>query len=129
MPSKNQKVIGVKVSEKEFAMIETYANTHNISVSALFRLFMNDLLNGNINLEKGELKLGVNPIGYADSEELDTLFGQKVDRKLEKLRERGYPENFIYSLKEQILNGLDSQIDMLPKRFDARRMKDNNCGC
>lgn len=129
MPSKNQKVIGVKVSEKEFAMIETYANTHNISVSALFRLFMNDLLNGNINLEKGELKLGVNPIGYADSEELDTPFGQKVDRKLEKLRERGYPENFIYSLKEQILNGLDSQIDMLPKRFDARRMKDNNCGC
>ena len=129
MPSKNQKVIGVKVSEKEFAMIETYANTHNISVSALFRLFMNDLLNGNINLEKGELKLGVNPIGYADSEELDTLFGQKVDRKLEKLRERRYPENFIYSLKEQILNGLDSQIDMLPKRFDARRMKDNNCGC
>ena len=129
MPSKNQKVIGVKVSEKEFAMIETYANTHNISVSALFRLFMNDLLNGNINLEKGEFKLGVNPIGYADSEELDTPFGQKVDRKLEKLRERGYPENFIYSLKEQILNGLDSQIDMLPKRFDARRMKDNNCGC
>lgn len=129
MPSKNQKVIGVKVSEKEFAMIETYANTHNISVSALFRLFMNDLLNGNINLEKGELKLGVNPIGYADSEELDTPFGQKVDRKLEKLCERGYPENFIYSLKEQILNGLDSQIDMLPKRFDARRMKDNNCGC
>ena len=129
MPSKNQKVIGVKVSETEFAMIETYANTHNISVSALFRLFMNDLLNGNINLEKGELKLGVNPIGYADSEELDTPFGQKVDRKLEKLRERGYPENFIYSLKEQILNGLDSQIDMLPKRFDARRMKDNNCGC
>ena len=129
MPSKNKKVIGVKVSEKEFAMIETYANTHNISVSALFRLFMNDLLNGNINLEKGELKLGVNPIGYADSEELDTPFGQKVDRKLEKLRERGYPENFIYSLKEQILNGLDSQIDMLPKRFDARRMKDNNCGC
>ena len=129
MPSKNQKVIGVKVSEKEFAMIETYANTHNISVSALFRLFMNDLLNGNINLEKGELKLGVNPIGYADSEELDTPFGQKVDRKLEKLRERGYPENFIYSLKEQILNGLDSQIDMLPKRFDARRMKDSDCGC
>lgn len=129
MPSKDSRVIGVKVNEKEFQMIETYANTHNISISALFKLFMNDLLNGNINLEKGELKTGVNPIDYAVCEELDTPFGQKVERKLDKLRERGYPDSFIYSLKEQILSGLDSQIDMLPKKFDARKIKDNDCGC
>lgn len=129
MPSKDSKVIGIKVSEKEFQMIETYANTHNISVSALFKLFMNDLLNGNIELEKGELKTGVNPNGYAICEEIDTPFGQKVDRKFDRLRERGYPENFIYSMKEQILNGIDSQIDMLPKKFDARRMRDSDIGC
>lgn len=129
MPSKDTKVIGVKVSEKEYQMIETYANTHNISISALFKLFMNDLLNGNINLEKGELKIGVNPNGYAVCEELDTPFGQKVDRKFDKLRDRGYPEMFISSMKEQILSGIDSQIDMLPKKFDARRMKENDNGC
>lgn len=129
MPSKDKKVIGVKVSEKEFQAIETYANTHNITISALFKLFMNDLLNGNINLEKGELKLGVNPIGYAVYEELDTPFGQKVDRRFDRLRERGYPEMFISSMKEQILSGIDSQIDMLPKKFDARKMRDSDCGC
>jgi len=100
-----------------------------MTISAILSLCIRALIDGDMTIEKGELKLGVDPIGYAVSEELDTPFGQKVDRKLDKLRERGYPENFIYSLKDQILNGLDSQIDMLPKKFDARRMKDNDCGC
>lgn len=129
MPSKDKKVIGVKVSEKDYQRIETYANTHNISISAMVKLYFDALETGEISIEKGELKIGVNPIGYAVSEEIDTPFGQKVDRKLDKLRERGYPENFIDSMKEQILNGLDAQIDMLPKRFDARKMKNNDCGC
>lgn len=129
MPSKDKKVIGVKVSEKDYQRIETYANTHNISISAMVKLYFDALETGEISIEKGELKTGVNPIGYAVSEEIDTPFGQKIDRKFDKLRERGYPENFIYSMKEQILNGLDAQIDMLPKRFDARKMKNNDCGC
>ena len=79
--------------------------------------------------ENREEEKGVTPISYAVSEEIDTPFGQKIDRKLDKLRERGYPESFIYSMKEQMLSGLDSQIDMLPKKFDSRRLKDNDCGC
>ena len=129
MPSKNKKVIGVKVSEREYQMIETYANTHNISISALMGLCIEGLLNGDIEIEKGELKIGVNPNGYGICESFDDPFGEKVDRKFDKLRDRGYPERFIDSMKEQILNGIDSQISMLPKRFDLRRMKDNDCGC
>ena len=129
MPSKDKKVIGVKVNEKDYQRIETYANTHNISISAMVKLYFDALETGDISIEKGELKIGVNPNGYAVSEEIDTPFGQKIEKKLDKLRERGYPENFIYSMKEQILNGLDSQIDMLPKKFDARRMKNDDCGC
>ena len=129
MPSKDKKVISAKVSEKEFQMLETYANTHNMTISAILSLCIKALVDGEIEIEKGELKTGVDPIGYAVCEELDTPFGQKIEKRLYKLRERGYPDNFIYSLKEQILNGLDSQIDMLPKRFDARRMKDSDCGC
>ena len=125
MPSKDKKVISAKVSEKEFQMLETYANTHNITISAMISLCMSGIMNGDISIEKGELKTGVDPIGYAVFEESDTPFGQKVDRKFEKLRERGYPENFIYSMKEQILNGIDAQIEMLPKRFDSRRMRDD----
>lgn len=129
MPSKDKKVVSAKISESEYQRIEMYANTHNISISAMITLCLNGLLNGDLDIQKGELKTGVDPIGYAVSDDLDTPFGQKVDRKLERLIERGYPENFIYSMKEQILNGLDAQIDMLPKRFDARKMKNNDCGC
>ena len=129
MPSKDRKVIGVKVTDKEAQAVEVYANTHNISISALFKLCIDSLLNGDIDVEKGELKIGVNPIGYADCEELDTPFGQKVDRRLDKLRARDYPETFIYSIKEQMLSGLDNQIDMLPKKFDARRMRNDDGGC
>lgn len=128
MPSKDKKVIGVKVNELEYQKIETYANTHNMSISAIMNLCIKALLDGDIEIEKGELKLGVNPIGYAVCEESETPFGVKVDRKLDKLRERGYPESFIYSLKEQMLSGLDSQIDMLPKKFDSRRVRDEY-GC
>ena len=129
MPSKDKKVVSAKISESEYQRIEMYANTHNISISAMVKLYFDALESGEISIEKGELKIGVNPIGYAVCEEIDTPFGQKVDRKFDRLRERGYPENFIYSMKEQILSGIDSQIDMLPKKFDARRMKDNDCGC
>ena len=129
MPSKDKKVIGVKVNEKDYQRIETYANTHNMTISAILSLCIRALIDGEIRIEKGELKTGVDPIGYAVSEEIDTPFGQKIEKKLDKLRERGYPDNFIYSLKEEILNGLDNQISMLPKKFDARRMKNDDCGC
>ena len=129
MPSKDKKVIGVKVSEKDYQRIETYANTHNISISAMVKLYFDALETGDISIEKGELKIGVNPNGYAVSEEIDTPFGQKIEKKLDKLRERGYPDSFICSLKEQILNGLDNQISMLPKNFDARRVKNDYAGC
>lgn len=129
MPSKDKKTISAKVSEKEFQMLETYANTHNITISAILSLCIKALLDGDLRIEKGELKTGVDPIGYAVCEELETPFGQKIEKKLDKLRERGYPDSFIYSMKEQILSGLDNQIEMLPKHFDARRMRDNDCGC
>lgn len=129
MPSKDKKVIGVKVNEKDYQKIETYANTHNISISAMIKLYFDALETGEISIEKGELKIGVNPIDYAVSDDSDTPFGQKIEKKLDKLRERGYPDNFICSIKEQILNGLDNQISMLPKKFDARRIKNEEYGC
>ncbi len=129
MPSKDKKVIGVKVNEKDYQKIETYANTHNISISAMIKLYFDALETGEISIEKGELKIGVNPIDYAVSDDSDTPFGQKIEKKLDILRGRGYPDNFICSIKEQILNGLDSQISMLPKKFDARRMKNEEYWC
>ena len=123
------KVISAKLTEREYNQLETYASGHNMSISAIIKLLITELLNGTLEVEKGELKMAVDPDGYAVCEELDTPFGQKVDRRFDRLRERGYPEMFISSMKEQILSGIDSQIDMLPKKFDARKMKDSDCGC
>lgn len=127
MPSKDKKTISARISEKDFEMIETYSNTHNISISAIMSLCIKAFNDGDIRIEKGELKTGVDPIGYGISEEIDTPFGQKIDRKFDKLRERGYPEAFIDSMKEQILNGIESQLDLLPKKFDMRKMRDMEC--
>ena len=127
MSDKN-KVISAKITEATYARLEVYSSTHNVSIAAVIKLFINALLDGEIEVEKGELKMAVDPIGYAVSEDLDTPFGKKVDRRFEKLRERGYPERVIEMMKEQILAGLDSQIDLLPKKYDPRRMRDD-CGC
>lgn len=128
MSDKGKKVISAKINVDEAEWLEKYADTHNISISALMKLFIDSLVHGEMVVEKGELKTVVDPIGYAVSDDFEDRFGLKVDRKFDKLRKRGYPERFIEAMKEQILNGIDSQIDMLPKRFDARRMKDD-CGC
>lgn len=124
MPSKDKRVISVKVSEQDYQMLETYANTHNMTISALMSLYIKALDEGDIEIEKGEIKIGVDPIGYAVSDD----FGSKIERRLDRLRENGYPESYISMIKEQMIVGLDAQIEMLPKKYDARRMKEE-IGC
>lgn len=122
MPSKDKRVIGAKLNEYECQMIETYANTHNLSVSALIGILVKGVLGGDIEIEKGELKIGVNPISCAD------YFTQRIDDRLNDLRERNYPESFIEKMKDEIVNGLDTQISMLPKEYDPRRSRNYDCG-
>lgn len=119
MPSKNTSVISARVKDETAVKLGEIAEDRGITIARLIDEMVCEY----------EGRKGVTPDGYAVCDDSDTPFGQKVNRKLEKLTERGYPENFIYSIKEEILNGLDTQIDMLPKRFDSRRMRDTDCGC
>lgn len=121
-----KKVVSTKLTEEELRRLEIVANRENMSVAAIIKLCINSIINNEIELEKGELKMAVDRIEYA---EYDTSFGEKVEQKLNKLREREYPERFIESLKEQILTGLDAQIEMLPKRFNPKRMRNDDWGC
>lgn len=121
-----KKVVSTKLTEEELRRLEIVANRENMSVAAIIKLCINSIINNEIELEKGELKMAVDHIEYA---EYDTPFGEKVEQKLNKLREREYPERFIESLKEQILSGLDAQIDMLPERFNPKRVKSDDWGC
>lgn len=120
-----KKVVGIKVGAEDYRRLEIIADRENMSISAILKLCVNAIINNEIELEKGELKLGVNYV----CKDLDTPFGEKVEQKLNKLREREYPERFIESLKEQMLTSLDAQIEMLPKKFNSKRMKSDDWGC
>lgn len=120
MPSKNKKVASAKINEYEYQMLETYANTHNLSISALIGILVKGVLGGDIEIEKGELKIGVDPISYAENDN----FALRIEANLNELRDREYPERFIESMKEQIISGLAAQISMLPKKYDSRRIND-----
>ena len=119
-----KKVVSTKLTEEEVKRLEIVANRENMSIAAIIKLCINAIINNEIELEKGELKMAVDRIEYAD-----TSFGEKVEKKLNKLREREYPERFIESIKEQILSGLDEQIDMMPKKFNPKRMRNDEWGC
>jgi len=123
MPSKDKKVIGVKVSERQHEMIETYANTHNLSISALMSLCIEGLINGDIEIEKGELKLGVNPNGYAVPECFDIpIYESKIEKAIDGLAEKGYPDRLKKNVEEQILESLRNM-----PRYDPRRTRDDPC--
>lgn len=124
MPSKDKKVVSAKINEYECQMLETYASTHNLSISALIGILIKGVLGGDIEIEKGELKIGVYPISYAENDD----FAQRVEDNLNELRDREYPERFIESMKEQIISGLAAQISMLPKKYDSRRIRNDDCG-
>lgn len=121
----DKKVIGLKIGAEDYKRVEIIADRENMSISAILKLCLNAIINNEIEIEKGELKLEVNYI----CEELETPLGEKIEKRLNKLREREYPERFIESIKEQILSGLDAQIDMMPKKFNPKRMRNDEWGC
>lgn len=123
MPSKNTSVISARVKDATAVKLGELAENRGVTIAKLIDDMVDDFE------EKEASEKGVTPISYAVFDDSETPFGQKIEKRLDKLRERGYPENFIYSMKEQILSGIDSQIDMLPKKFDSRRMRNNDCGC
>lgn len=116
MPSKNTSVISARVKDETAIKLGEIAENRGMTIPKLIEEMV----------EKYEEEKGVTPMIY---EELETPFGQKVERKLNKLREREYPERFIESLKEQMLSGLDAQIDMMPKKFNPKRMRNDEWGC
>ena len=116
MPSKNTSVISARVKDETAIKLGEIAENREMTIPKLIEEMV----------EKYEEEKGVTPMIY---EELDTLFGQKVEKRLNKLREREYPERFLESIKEQMLSGLDTQIEMLPKKFNPKRMRSDDWGC
>lgn len=129
MPSKDKVSVTARITENDYKRLESIATLENITVSALLKLCVDGILSGDIEVEKGELKIGVDPIGYAVSEDFEDNFSRRVNQRFDVLREREYPEEYIEAMKDEIVNGIESRVGMLPKRFDKRKIKDSECGC
>ena len=120
MPSKNTSVISARVKDETAVKLGELAENRGITIAKLIEEMVEEYEK---NQESGK---GVTPISYAV---YDDSFGARIERRLDRLREWGYPEKVIGMMKDNMLNGLDSQIDMLPRRFDARRTRNDDCGC
>lgn len=128
MGAKKRVTINTKITEEEFAKLNRIADRENLSTTAILKLLITGLLNNDIELEKGELKMN-QPEEIGIVEEFDTPFGLRAEKKFDVLREREYPDKIIYQMKEEILNGIESRISMMPKKYNARMMRDSDCGC
>lgn len=116
--------IGTKINEEDYAKIELMAKVDGLSVTALVKLLVIGYKDSEIVVKGGEIQHSLEEDFYEDDS-----FGTKVDRICDKLRERNYPENFISKWKGTILDGMRSQVEMMPKKYDSRRMRSDDWGC
>ena len=124
MPSKKYVTVGTRVTDEEFGSIEKVINRENISVSALVKLLLGAVINGKVQLENGEIKIDVDTHNHADYDDFESdYFERRLKREFKRLEEGEYPDEYINQLKEELIRGLESRIDMLPKKFDRKKIK------
>lgn len=121
--------INTKITEEENEKLNRLVSAENISVTALLRLLVTELIDGDIKLEKGEIKScptpdGLSEISNEDFEENLRYKELRLDRLVRAFEENGYPENVI---RQQIENLIIQVKDS--GKFNRRRGWDSDCGC
>lgn len=123
--------VSTKINERENLELNKLAERENISITAIMKLFVDALLNGDIELEKGELKICtpahedcVSAISNEDFEENLRYKELRFDRLLSTFEKKNYPDMAIRSAVESIIGQL---LD--GGNYNARRNYDSDCGC
>lgn len=123
--------INTKITEEENDKLNRLVSAENISVTALLRLLITELIDGDIKLEKGEIKscptpdeMGLSEISNEDFEENLRYKELRLDRLVRAFEENGYPENVI----RQQIESLIIQVKDGGK-YNRRRGWDSDCGC
>ena len=123
--------INTKITEEENDKLNRLVSAENISVTALLRLLITELIDGDIKLEKGEIKscptpdeMGLSEISNEDFEENLRYKELRLDRLVRAFEENGYPENVI----RQKIESLIIQVKDGGK-YNRRRAWDSDCGC
>lgn len=122
--------ISTKLNEHDNTELSRLAERENISVSAIMKLCSDALLSGDIELEKGELKMCTPPHEDCVSELSDEDFQESMrykelrfDKLLSAFERKGYPDEAIRRAVDQIIS---SVLD--GPKYSARR-SGNDWGC
>lgn len=117
--------IGTKLTEEDFVKISALAERENLSTGALIRILVDGILNGDMMLDKGELKTSpdessISGIFEEEHEELSRLRDLYFDRLLRAFERKDYTDNAIRQAIDQIVG----QINDSPK-INTRRSKED----
>ena len=118
--------ISTKINERENLELTKLAERENISISAIMKLFSDALLNGEIELEKGELKICTPPHENCISEVMEDDFLENLrykELKLDKLAsvfdEYGYPDYIVRQQIEQMIAMIRDNGKYNPRRLSS----------
>lgn len=103
--------VNAKITEEESNKLNRLAERENISITALIRLLVNGVLNGDIVVEKGEIKscpttdeMGVSAFSNEDFEENLRYKELRLDRLVKAFEDNCYPDNIIRQQIEVIVS-------------------------
>lgn len=119
MATQKRFTVGTKINERENSELNALASRENISVSAIFKLFVDALLDGDIELEKGELKICTPPHEYCVSEDYDELYRYKelgFDQVIECFEKHKYPDHEIRRQTGMMVDQISNHGNYNPKK-------------
>ena len=115
--------VSTKINEQENEALLKLSEQENISITAIMKLFVAALINGDIELEKGELKTCPPPHEDYVSETFEIpVYESRIEKAIDGLTEKGYPDRLKRNIEEQILESLRNM-----PRYDPKRMRDEPC--
>lgn len=119
--------VNAKITEEESERLNKLAERENISVTALIRLLVNGLLDGEIKLVKGEIKscpttdeMGVSGNDYMENLRYKEL---KLDKLATTFEEYGYPDYLVRQNIEMMISQIKDNGKFNPRRSSS------DCGC
>lgn len=122
--------VNAKITEEESEKLNRLAERENISITALIRLLVNSLINGDIEIEKGEIKtcptpdeMGICEVSEEDFKENLRYKELKLDRLASVFEEYGYPDSMVRQQIEQMIMMIKDN-----GRYNSRR-SNSDCGC
>ena len=119
MATQKRITVNTKISEEESEKLNSLAERENISVSALIKLFVRALIDGEITIEKGELKTCPTHDEYCICESLDELYRYRelgFDQVIKCFEKHKYPDHEIRRQTGMMIDQISNHGNFNPKR-------------